>query len=131
MHHGHQPVVLAPRSGRDTLLVLFAPERRTAHVMTPSPTRDALPIVDIASASRSDADFDRMSASLDRACCEFGFFYVTGHGVDPGVGAAMESSPTSAGNICAEPLGVGVPGHSLRRHGRMITALRFPHARTI
>src|SRR3984957_10320403 len=59
--------------------------------MSPSPTRDALPIVDIASASRSDADFDRMAASLDRACCEFGFFYVIGHGVDPRLGAALES----------------------------------------
>jgi isopenicillin N synthase-like dioxygenase len=59
--------------------------------MSASPTRDALPIVDIASASRSDADFDRMAASLDRACCEFGFFYVTGHGVDPRLGAALES----------------------------------------
>ena len=59
--------------------------------MSPSPTKDALPIVDIASASRSDADFDRMAVSLDRACCEFGFFYVTGHGVDPRFGAALES----------------------------------------
>jgi isopenicillin N synthase-like dioxygenase len=59
--------------------------------MSTSPTRDALPIVDIAAASRSEADFDRVGASLDRACREFDFFYVTGHGVDPRLGAALES----------------------------------------
>jgi isopenicillin N synthase-like dioxygenase len=83
--------VLPPWSGRDTLRILSAPERRTAHVMSTSPTADALPIVDIASASRGDADFDRVAASLDRACAEFGFFYVTGHGVDPKLSAALES----------------------------------------
>jgi isopenicillin N synthase-like dioxygenase len=59
--------------------------------MSTSPTTGALPIVDIASASRSEADFSRVAASLDRACTEFGFFYVTGHGIDPRVGAALES----------------------------------------
>jgi polar amino acid transport system ATP-binding protein len=44
---------------------------------------DTLPIVDIATASHGDSDFDRVGLELDRACAEFGFFYVTGHGVDP------------------------------------------------
>jgi isopenicillin N synthase-like dioxygenase len=30
-----------------------------------------------------------MSAALDRACAEFGFFYVTGHGIDPELSELM------------------------------------------
>jgi len=57
---------------------------------TTTPT-GGLPVIDIASASRSDAALGRVAANLDRACAEFGFFYVTGHGVDPSLGAALES----------------------------------------
>ena len=31
----------------------------------------------------------RVAAALDRACCEFGFFYVTGHGVEPALSAQL------------------------------------------
>ena len=58
--------------------------------MSTSPATHALPVIDIASASRSDADFGRIAADLDRACAEFGFFYVTGHGIDPGLAVALE-----------------------------------------
>src|SRR5579863_8507612 len=34
-------------------------------------------------------DEARIGADLDRACCEFGFFYVTGHGVHPALSARM------------------------------------------
>jgi isopenicillin N synthase-like dioxygenase len=44
------------------------------------------PIIDIAS-----RDIDRIGAALDRACCEFGFFYITGHGLSPALSARMMS----------------------------------------
>jgi hypothetical protein len=59
--------------------------------MSISSARDGLPIVDLTALGRTDADFDRIAHDLDHACCEFGFFYVTGHGIDPVVGAALES----------------------------------------
>jgi isopenicillin N synthase-like dioxygenase len=37
----------------------------------------------------SSNDLARIEAALDRACCEFGFFYVTGHGIDPALSARM------------------------------------------
>jgi isopenicillin N synthase-like dioxygenase len=58
--------------------------------MSTSPPTDALPVVDIASLNRSDADFGRIATELDHACAEFGFFYVTGHGVDPSLVLALQ-----------------------------------------
>ena len=42
-----------------------------------------IPIIDLASFRASSLDAQRIGAALDRACGEFGFFYVTGHGIDP------------------------------------------------
>jgi isopenicillin N synthase-like dioxygenase len=50
-------------------------------------TTESLPIIDIAS-----RDLARIGAALDRACCEFGFFYVTGHGINPALSARMMTS---------------------------------------
>ena len=47
---------------------------------------ERLPIIDIAS-----RDIARIGAALDRACCEFGFFYITGHGVSPALSARLMS----------------------------------------
>src|ERR1700682_3521949 len=52
-------------------------------------SRDSLPIIDIASLRGSAADVARIGAALDQACCEFGFFYATGHGIDPALSARM------------------------------------------
>ena len=52
---------------------------------------DALPIVDLSSHGAGDHDLDRIAAELDRACAEFGFFYVTGHGIDPGLSLTLEA----------------------------------------
>ena len=49
----------------------------------------SLPVVDLASLRRSARDVARIGAALDRACCEFGFFYVTGHGIDPALSARL------------------------------------------
>ncbi|MGA3228569.1 MAG: 2-oxoglutarate and iron-dependent oxygenase domain-containing protein, partial [Candidatus Binatus sp.] len=49
----------------------------------------SLPVVDLASLRRSARDVARIGADLDRACCEFGFFYVTGHGIDPALSARL------------------------------------------
>jgi isopenicillin N synthase-like dioxygenase len=57
---------------------------------------ESLPIVDIAS-----RDIDRIGAALDRACCEFGFFYVTGHNISPALSARMM---TLAREFFASPL---------------------------
>ncbi|MGO9452865.1 MAG: isopenicillin N synthase family dioxygenase [Candidatus Binataceae bacterium] len=46
-----------------------------------SPT-ESIPIVDITPLRRGSGDVARIGAVLDRACREFGFFYVTGHGID-------------------------------------------------
>jgi isopenicillin N synthase-like dioxygenase len=54
-------------------------------------SNESLPIVDVASLSGSAADVARIGASLDRACCEFGFFYVTGHRIDTALSAQMIS----------------------------------------
>jgi isopenicillin N synthase-like dioxygenase len=57
---------------------------------------DSLPIIDIAS-----RDIARIGAALDRACCEFGFFYVTGHNISPALSARMM---TLAREFFASPL---------------------------
>jgi isopenicillin N synthase-like dioxygenase len=54
------------------------------------PSTDALPVVDIGACGESDSAFDRVGAELDRACAEFGFFYVTAHGVDPRLCHALQ-----------------------------------------
>jgi hypothetical protein len=58
-----------------------------------SPVRNGLPLLDLTALARSDADFDRIAHDLDHACCEFGFFYVTGHGI-----AVLEPVAVSAGH---------------------------------
>jgi isopenicillin N synthase-like dioxygenase len=57
----------------------------------PSTTSSAegLPIIDFASVSRASKDLARIGATLDRACCEFGFFYITGHGIDPALSGRL------------------------------------------
>ena len=57
---------------------------------------ESLPIIDIAS-----RDLARIGEALDRASCEFGFFYVTGHGIDTGLSARMM---TLAREFFASPL---------------------------
>ena len=59
-------------------------------------SNESLPIIDIAS-----RDIARIGAALDRACCEFGFFYVTGHGISPALSARMM---TLAREFFASPL---------------------------
>jgi isopenicillin N synthase-like dioxygenase len=56
-----------------------------------APANDALPIVDLSSQGGGNHEFDRIAAELDRACAEFGFFYVTGHGINPGLGLTLEA----------------------------------------
>lgn len=48
-----------------------------------------LPIIDIAPLRGGASDIAQIGAALDRACCEFGFFYVTGHGIGPDLSARM------------------------------------------
>jgi isopenicillin N synthase-like dioxygenase len=49
-----------------------------------------VPIIDISGWSSGDADARRrVAAEVDAACCEIGFFLVTGHDVDPGLTARM------------------------------------------
>jgi polar amino acid transport system ATP-binding protein len=45
--------------------------------------RGSLPIIDIAPLSGDGAAAAAVGAEIDRACREWGFFYVVGHGVDP------------------------------------------------
>jgi len=52
-------------------------------------SNESLPVVDIASLRGGSGDMARVGAALDRACCEFGFFYVTGHGIDPALPARL------------------------------------------
>jgi len=48
-----------------------------------------LPVIDISSVRVGSRYLARVGAALDRACCEFGFFYVTGHGIDPALAARL------------------------------------------
>ncbi len=50
---------------------------------------DRLPIIDIGSLRSDSRDLARVGAALDRACGEFGFFYITGHGIDPALSTRM------------------------------------------
>jgi isopenicillin N synthase-like dioxygenase len=51
-----------------------------------------VPIIDIAPWATGDpANRDRVAAEVDAACCEIGFFLITGHGVDPGLLARMDA----------------------------------------
>jgi isopenicillin N synthase-like dioxygenase len=59
--------------------------------MSTSLAIDGLPIIDLTVLGRSEADFGRIAYALDRACAEFGFFYVIGHGIDPSSVAALET----------------------------------------
>jgi isopenicillin N synthase-like dioxygenase len=61
---------------------------------------ESLPIIDISSL-RDGGGAARIGAALDRACCEFGFFYVTAHGIDPALSARMM---TLAAKFFALPL---------------------------
>jgi len=47
-------------------------------------SNETLPIIDLAS-----RDLARIGEALDRACCEFGFFYVTGHNISPALSARI------------------------------------------
>src|ERR1700688_4372336 len=60
-----------------------------------------IPVIDVASLRSGSPDAARIGAALDRACCEFGFFYITGHGVSPVLSALMM---TLAREFFASPL---------------------------
>src|SRR5580698_340498 len=49
----------------------------------------SVPVIYIAARRDGSRDIDRVGEELDRACCEFGFFYVTGHGVAPALSARL------------------------------------------
>ena len=61
----------------------------------------SIPIIDLASFRSSSSEAERIGAALDRACCEFGFFYVTGHGINP---ALSERLMTLAREFFALPI---------------------------
>jgi isopenicillin N synthase-like dioxygenase len=50
---------------------------------------DELPVVDVGPLVRGEDDAG-VAAQIDTACREVGFFYATGHGVDPALEAALE-----------------------------------------
>ncbi|MEO7430114.1 MAG: 2-oxoglutarate and iron-dependent oxygenase domain-containing protein [Acidimicrobiales bacterium] len=51
---------------------------------------DALPVIDVAPLVRGDARCDRVGEQIDAACREFGFFYISGHGVDDALQQRLE-----------------------------------------
>src|SRR5580693_9486594 len=50
---------------------------------------ETLPFIDLASLRGGSEDLARIGAALDRACCEYGFFYVTGHNISPALSARL------------------------------------------
>jgi isopenicillin N synthase-like dioxygenase len=52
--------------------------------MSVSPSAaSSLPVIDLSRAGLGGAGHAAVARELDLACCEFGFFYLVGHGVDP------------------------------------------------
>jgi isopenicillin N synthase-like dioxygenase len=62
---------------------------------------ERLPIIDIGSLRHDSRDLARIGEALDRACSEFGFFYITGHGIDP---ALSDRTMTLAREFFESPL---------------------------
>jgi isopenicillin N synthase-like dioxygenase len=50
-----------------------------------------LPVIDVSALRAGDGNDDLVGAQLDAACREVGFFYVTGHGVDPELPAKVDA----------------------------------------
>jgi isopenicillin N synthase-like dioxygenase len=50
---------------------------------------DSLPIIDVEPLCNGSRGIAAVAEALDRACCEYGFFYVTGHGIDPALPARL------------------------------------------
>jgi isopenicillin N synthase-like dioxygenase len=46
---------------------------------------ESLPVIDVAPLVRGDADCSQVAHEIDAACRSYGFFYVSGHGVDAGL----------------------------------------------
>jgi isopenicillin N synthase-like dioxygenase len=49
----------------------------------------SLPIIDLASLRGGSRELARVGSALDQACCEFGFFYITGHGMNAALPARL------------------------------------------
>ncbi len=77
---------MSRREERDSLR--FMASNRPAMLIPPA--KDTLPIIDLSPREGGDHDFDRIGAEIDRACAEFGFFYVIGHGINPGLSVTLE-----------------------------------------
>lgn len=52
---------------------------------------DGLPIIDIAPLPGPTGDAEAVGRQIDTACRDLGFFYITGHGIDQGLQARLES----------------------------------------
>jgi isopenicillin N synthase-like dioxygenase len=52
---------------------------------------ESLPVIDVAPLVRGDADCAKVAAEIDAACRAFGFFYVSGHGVDVALQEQLDS----------------------------------------
>jgi isopenicillin N synthase-like dioxygenase len=57
-----------------------------------SPVDAHVPVVDVPPLVSGDGDRSRVAADIDRACREWGFFYVTGHGVDETLQRRLEEA---------------------------------------
>jgi isopenicillin N synthase-like dioxygenase len=53
---------------------------------------ERLPVIDVSSLVADDAPIGDVATEIDRACREFGFFYVEGHGVDEDLQQAMDAA---------------------------------------
>lgn len=51
----------------------------------------AVPVIDVAALIAGAPEQTRVAAQIDAACRQSGFFYVVGHGIDPGLTARLET----------------------------------------
>jgi polar amino acid transport system ATP-binding protein len=58
---------------------------------TPSPLAASVPLIDIAGLAGTPAERGRIAEQIGAACRAHGFFYVTGHGLDPALCARLEA----------------------------------------
>jgi hypothetical protein len=88
-----------------------------------------LPVIDVGPLVRGDADaaeVARVAAALRDACVEWGFFYITGHGLEKQVRSFCSQGPLPHTSETSEPKQCGPPAPARSRQRCAVTRPRTP-----